>query len=100
MPVVQAATTSVVGRRLSEEDATRKAVRKIVDSLVEGDDSAALCSHRPVFGDVFDALGAAIFQSGGNPALPLPVAVIAIAGLAAASIFILDRRVRPVDIVT
>jgi 8-oxo-dGTP diphosphatase len=44
-------------RRLSEEDATRKAVRKIVDKLVEGDQSAALCSHRPVFSDVFDALG-------------------------------------------
>ena len=44
-------------RRLSEEDATSKAVRKIVDSLVEGDESAALCSHRPVFPDVFDALG-------------------------------------------
>jgi ABC-2 type transport system permease protein len=50
--------------------------------------------------DVFDALGAAIFRSGGNPALPLPGAIIAIAGLAAASIFILERRVRPVDIVT
>jgi 8-oxo-dGTP diphosphatase len=44
-------------RRLSEEDATRKAVRKIVDSVVDGDESAALCSHRPVFPDVFDALG-------------------------------------------
>ena len=44
-------------RRLSEEDATRKSVRKIVDRLVDGDESAALCSHRPVFPDVFDALG-------------------------------------------
>ena len=44
-------------RRLSEEDATRKAVRKIVDALVEGDEGAALCSHRPVFPNVFDALG-------------------------------------------
>ena len=44
-------------RRLSEEDATRKAVRRIVDSLVEGDEGAVLCGHRPVFTDVFDALG-------------------------------------------
>jgi 8-oxo-dGTP pyrophosphatase MutT (NUDIX family)/phosphohistidine phosphatase SixA len=43
--------------RLSEEDATRKAVRRIVDELVEGDEAAVLCSHRPVFPDVFDALG-------------------------------------------
>jgi ABC-2 type transport system permease protein len=50
--------------------------------------------------EVFDVLGAAIFRSGGNLPLSLPAAVIAIAGLAAASIFILDRRVRPVDIVT
>ena len=50
--------------------------------------------------DVLDALGAAIFRSGGTPALPLPVAVMAIAVLAAASIFILDRRVRAVDVVT
>ena len=44
-------------RRLSEEDATRKAVRRIVDALVEGDEGAVLCSHRPVLPDVFDALG-------------------------------------------
>jgi ABC-2 type transport system permease protein len=50
--------------------------------------------------DVFDSLAVAIFRSGGNPALPLPVAVSAIAVLAAASIFILDRRVRPVDVVS
>ena len=46
-----------ITRRLSEEDATRKAVRRIVDALVEGDEGAVLCSHRPVLSDVFDALG-------------------------------------------
>ena len=44
-------------RRLSEEDATRKGVRRIVDELVEGDDCAVVCSHRPVMQDLFDALG-------------------------------------------
>ena len=46
-----------ITRRLSEEDATRKGVRRIVDALVEGDEGAVLCSHRPVLPDVFDALG-------------------------------------------
>ena len=50
--------------------------------------------------EIFDVLGAAIFRSGGNPPLSLPVAVMAIAALAAASIFILDRKVRPVDVVS
>ena len=44
-------------RRLSEEDATRKGVARIVDELVEGDDCAVVCSHRPVMQDLFDALG-------------------------------------------
>jgi 8-oxo-dGTP diphosphatase len=44
-------------RRLSEEDVTRKAVHRLVEELVEGDQGAVLCSHRPVFAEVFDALG-------------------------------------------
>lgn len=44
-------------RRLSEEDATRKGVGRILDELVEGDDCAVVCSHRPVLPDLFDALG-------------------------------------------
>jgi len=44
-------------RRLSEEEATRKAVRRIVAELVDGDVGTAVCSHRPVFPDLFDALG-------------------------------------------
>jgi 8-oxo-dGTP pyrophosphatase MutT (NUDIX family) len=44
-------------KRLSEEDVTPKAVRRIMDELVEGDDNAVVCSHRPVMQDLFDALG-------------------------------------------
>jgi ABC-2 type transport system permease protein len=50
--------------------------------------------------DVFDALAAAIFRAPRNPELSLPVAVTATAFFIAASIFILDRRVRAVDVVT
>jgi 8-oxo-(d)GTP phosphatase len=44
-------------RRLSEEDASPQAVAKIVEALVEGEESAVLCSHRPVLPAVYDALG-------------------------------------------
>jgi ABC-2 type transport system permease protein len=50
--------------------------------------------------DVFDSLAIAIFRAPANPALSMPVAAMAIAGIAGASIFILDRCVRPVDVVT
>ena len=49
---------------------------------------------------VFDALAAAIFRAPRNPELSLPLAVTATAVFIAASIFILDRRVRAVDVVT
>jgi ABC-2 type transport system permease protein len=49
---------------------------------------------------VFDALAAAIFRAPRNPELSLPLAVIATAVFIAASIVILDRRVRAVDVVT
>lgn len=42
---------------LSEEDATAPGVVGLVDDLVNGDESAVLCSHRPVMPTVFDALG-------------------------------------------
>ena len=48
---------------------------------------------------VFDALSVAIFQVPDDAALSLPVALMAVVALAAASLFILDRRVRPVDVV-
>ncbi len=44
-------------RRLSEEDATHKGVRRIVEGLVEGREGSVLCSHRPVLPDVYDVLG-------------------------------------------
>jgi 8-oxo-dGTP pyrophosphatase MutT (NUDIX family)/phosphohistidine phosphatase SixA len=44
-------------RKLSEEAATSKAVTRIVEALVEGDQGAVLCSHRPVLPMVYDALG-------------------------------------------
>ena len=50
--------------------------------------------------DVFDALAAAIFRAPRSPELSLPVAVVATGLFIAASIFILDRRVRAVDVVT
>jgi 8-oxo-(d)GTP phosphatase len=42
---------------LSEEDATAASVVAVVDGLVAGDESAVLCTHRPVLPAVFDALG-------------------------------------------
>jgi 8-oxo-dGTP diphosphatase len=43
--------------RLSEEDATERSVGKIVHDLVEDGRPAVLCTHRPVFPEVFKALG-------------------------------------------
>ena len=42
---------------LSEEDATAKSVRRLVDELVSTEDGAVLCTHRPVLPAVFHALG-------------------------------------------
>ncbi|MDF1605023.1 NUDIX hydrolase [Nocardioides sp. YIM 152315] len=42
---------------LSEEDATAGSVLSVVDALVAGDESAVVCTHRPVLPSVFDALG-------------------------------------------
>jgi len=50
--------------------------------------------------DTVDVLGDAIFGLPPGAALPLPAAVLVVAVLAAGSAFILERRVRPVDIVT
>ena len=50
--------------------------------------------------DTFDILGDAIFRLPPGTALPLPAAILVVAVLAAGSAFILERRVRPVDIVT
>ena len=42
---------------LSEEDATAEGVVAITDDLVQSDEGAVVCSHRPVLPSVFDALG-------------------------------------------
>ncbi|GAB2450859.1 NUDIX hydrolase [Nocardioides hungaricus] len=42
---------------LSEEDATAAGVVALVDELVNADEGAVLCSHRPVLPTIFDALG-------------------------------------------
>jgi len=44
-------------RRISEEEATAKGVEKVVEELLEGDQGAVLCTHRPVLPLVYDALG-------------------------------------------
>ena len=43
--------------RLSEEDATADGVVDLVDGLLEGEEGAVLCTHRPVLPTVLDALG-------------------------------------------
>jgi 8-oxo-(d)GTP phosphatase len=42
---------------LSEEDATAESVVEILDDLLHGKECALLCTHRPVFPSIFDALG-------------------------------------------
>lgn len=42
---------------LSEEGATAEAVGAVVDGLLDGSDSAVLCTHRPVLPMVLEALG-------------------------------------------
>lgn len=50
--------------RLSEEQATPKAIEKLVDELLEGDRGAVICTHRPVLPLVLDALGLKPSQRG------------------------------------
>jgi 8-oxo-dGTP pyrophosphatase MutT (NUDIX family) len=42
--------------RLSEEDASRKRVRRVVAGLLDDERDTVLCTHRPVLPEVFDAL--------------------------------------------
>ncbi|WP_246160294.1 NUDIX hydrolase [Nocardioides humilatus] len=44
-------------RRLSEELVSQKGVDKVVGELLQADQGAALCTHRPVLPLVFDAIG-------------------------------------------
>ena len=50
--------------------------------------------------DVLDVIAAAIFRSPGTPAIPTFAALIAVAVIIGASLWILERRVRAVEIVT
>jgi len=42
---------------VSEEGASAESVVEVIDALVAGEETAVLCSHRPVLPSVFDALG-------------------------------------------
>jgi 8-oxo-dGTP diphosphatase len=46
-----------IAHGVSEEGATASSVAEAVDALVAGDESAVLCTHRPVLPSVLDALG-------------------------------------------
>jgi ABC-2 type transport system permease protein len=50
--------------------------------------------------EIFDALSIAIFRSSAYPAVPAAAGMIALSVIVAGSLFILDRRVRAVDVVT
>ena len=51
-------------------------------------------------GDVLDVFGAAIFRSPGTLAIPFPVAALVVAVILATAVFVLERRVRGVEVVT
>lgn len=50
--------------------------------------------------DVLDVIAAVIFRSPGTPAVPMPVALLVVFVLIGASIWILERRIRGVEVVT
>ena len=50
--------------------------------------------------DVLDVVGEVIFRSPGTPAVPMWVAVLDIALIVGASLWILERRVRGVEVIT
>jgi ABC-type transport system involved in multi-copper enzyme maturation permease subunit len=51
-------------------------------------------------GDVLDVFADTIFRNTGTPTLPFPVALVVVAVLIGASLFVLERRVRGVEVVT
>ena len=63
---------------------------------ITGSSAWAFISPNDTFGIIADA----VFRTGGAPAMPVPAALLAIAVLTGASIWILERRVRAVEIVT
>lgn len=50
--------------------------------------------------DVLDVIAAVTFRSAGTPSIPMPAALLVVAALVGASIWILERRVRAVEVVT
>jgi ABC-2 type transport system permease protein len=50
--------------------------------------------------DVLNVISAVIFRSPGTPAIPMPAALLVVAVLIGASIWVLERRVRGVEVVT
>ena len=50
--------------------------------------------------DTFDVIADAVFRIPGRPAMPVPAAFAVVVALIAASIWILERRVRAVEVVT
>ena len=50
--------------------------------------------------DVLDVVGAVIFRSPGTPSVPMWVAILDIALIVGASLWILERRVRGVEVIT
>jgi len=50
-------------------------------------------------GDMIDVVADAVFRLRGQPAVPVPVAAMIVAGILVASIWILERRVRAVEII-
>jgi ABC-2 type transport system permease protein len=51
-------------------------------------------------GDTLDVLADAIFRTGGEPAIPVPAAVLVVVVLIGASLVVLERRVRGVEVVS
>ena len=50
--------------------------------------------------DVLDVIAAVIFRSPGTPAIPMPAALLVVFVLIGASVWILERRIRGVEVVT
>jgi ABC-2 type transport system permease protein len=50
--------------------------------------------------DVLDVIAAVVFRSPGTPAIPMPAALLVVAVLIGASVWILERRIRGVEVVT
>jgi ABC-2 type transport system permease protein len=50
--------------------------------------------------DVLDVIAAVIFRSSGTPPIPMPAALLVVAVLIGASVWVLERRVRGVEVVT